>query len=84
MTETALPAVVIRYLNQAGALVTVTEHEAADPQRLSQRYTAECTGCRDSKTGSYLPYPVSLHEARTWAAEHAETCRALPQPTDAG
>lgn len=80
--ETTLPAIRIRYRNLSDALVTVTEHEARDPQRPSERYSAECTGCLESKAGDYMPSPVTLRDARTWAGEHATACRALPQPTN--
>lgn len=82
MTDTPTPRVIIRYKNRARALVTVTEHEAVNPARPNERFTAECAGCLDSKSGDFMPAPVRIRDARTWAAEHAGTCRALPQPTE--
>ncbi len=82
MPETTLPAAIIRYANLSGALVTVTEHEAANPHYPNERYSAECGGCLDSKAGDYMPQPVRLKDARTWASAHAGECRALPQPVE--
>ncbi len=80
MPEITLPAVLIRYANLSGALVTVTEHAATNPQHPNERYSAECTGCLDSKGGDYMPQAARLKDARTWASAHANECRALPQP----
>ncbi len=65
---------IVRYLNQGGALVTITE-KASTPGE-ARRYGAACAGCLDALFGT----PTALSSARDWASKHAEQCRALPQP----
>lgn len=77
----SVPRVVIRYPNQSGALVTVTERAprpGRDPD-VTSRYSAECAGCLDG-IDSLFTTRRDLTEARAWANTHAATCRALPQP----
>jgi hypothetical protein len=61
------PNVVIRYLNQSGALVEVTGSPGY--------YNARCSACLDAALTD-----TALRSPRAWAATHAEACRALPQP----
>jgi hypothetical protein len=72
------PSVIIRYSNQAGALVLIRER-LAEPNQSRRLYEAECTGCLD---GNGAP-DTALWTTRKWAAEHSATCWALPQPDDA-
>ena len=65
---------VVRYLNQAGALVTITR--TPDEPGTETCYSAACTGCLDAMFGTR----AALSAARDWASKHAEQCRALPQP----
>lgn len=67
---------IVRYLNQAGALVTITEKRATPGTQT--HHSAACAGCLDALFGS----PVTLSSARDWASKHAERCRALPQPDE--
>jgi len=68
------PLVLIRYLNQCGALVTVTQNPNTPGQ--PRCYGASCAGCLDALFGT----PTVLSSARDWASKHARECRALPQP----
>ena len=70
-------SVLVRYQNQAGALVTVS-HRPPSGQRLVA-YGAECSACLDD-TDSYFDINNTLKVARNWANAHAAECRALPQP----
>lgn len=73
--------VIVRYLNQSGALVEITEQLTRDAYGyggLRPQYAATCGGCLDGHAAHYAER--SLTTTRTWAAKHAETCRALPQP----
>lgn len=78
-----LRAVLIRYPNLSGALVTVrvADHPRGtaniSPSPTLNRY-AECSGCGDTRAS--VERGVRLDEARTWANKHAAECRALPQP----
>jgi hypothetical protein len=71
---------IVRYRNQAGALVTITEKQgtpgALNPAQTQTRYSTACEGCLEALFGS----PTELTSARDWASKHAERCRALPQP----
>ena len=71
------PKVVIRYLNQSGALVEVTQRLGTlyGSDYVRDVYTARCTACLHQHDDD-----TALLSPRTWAATHAEACRALPQP----
>ncbi len=71
-TETTI----VRYLNQAGALVIITERTSTPGGQRS--YGAACAGCLDAMFGTR----AALSAARDWASKHAERCRALP-PSEA-
>lgn len=63
---------VARYLNQAGALVTITKKPGEPGAETC--YSAACAGCLDAMFGTR----AALSEPRDWASKHAERCRALP------
>lgn len=68
--EAPAPEPVIRYANLAGAEVHVTQA----PARRPDGYLWACTGCLDG-----FAHPTDLDRARTRAAGHAASCRALPR-----
>lgn len=77
-----MAAVIIRYPNRSGALVTVTERDPRH-ETSSDRYTAECAGCLNTYADDYRGFPAptraSIKDARDWASQHATECNALPQ-----
>lgn len=78
----AAERIVIRFSNQMGALVTVTElppPKFADPDA-ERGHQGRCSGCLDASQAYTATYPDHLGNARTWANKHAAACRALPQP----
>lgn len=76
VAQTAWPeGVIARYLTVVGATVDLTgaEYDAS----------GACGGCQKKFSDSgYVSGSLSV--ARHWAQEHAESCRALPRPADAG
>lgn len=76
-TDQAAP-IVMRYRNQSGALITVTEVGSGliEPSRVLI-YAAQCSGCLEEKGTTQRPEP--MNSVRPWAADHAATCQALPQ-----
>lgn len=73
-TATVRTVVLIRYLNQSGALITVTAAEYGTHSLMEW----SCSGCLDGTTGHHR-----LPTVREAANGHAATCRALPQPQTA-
>lgn len=59
--------VLFRYPTVFGATVDITA-------RTNGTHLATCGGC-DDQSPHYL-------DAKEWAQEHSEKCRALPKPTD--
>jgi hypothetical protein len=96
-TNTAWPeGVIARYLTLVGSTVDLThQNETQDGTKKETR--AACTGCKATTTQTWADsYPnhrrpgVTHYQnqdkgdraARAWAQSHAETCRALPKPTE--
>jgi hypothetical protein len=88
MTTTTAPAAieasvppVIRYRNQGGATVRVIEvkRENSNPDTWDYKFVGQCAGCLDTEGST--AYPKDIDRARTWAAQHAATCHALPPVT---
>jgi hypothetical protein len=89
VSSTTWPEGVIgRYLTVGGATVDITcngDNEYAV-------YTPACTGCGHSNS-HWSEYPSgytvevvnrhTLERARAWAQSHAESCRAMPNPSNA-
>jgi hypothetical protein len=88
--STAWPEhVVARYLTLANGTVDLTHETESD-----KTYTwATCTGCTKRTAHSWANWYRGAHgivnfqdqskgdqEARDWAQDHAEKCRALPNP----
>jgi hypothetical protein len=72
--------VVARYLTVGGATVDI--RPTHNPE-WDDRHEATCTGCAANDWQPYLNSPLNdLARARTWAQAHAETCRAMPAPTN--
>jgi len=72
---------VIRYRTMGGAIVRVIEVERrGDPDQWDHEFVAQCAGCLDTEGST--AYPQDIERARTWAAQHARECAALP-PVDA-
>ena len=80
-TDGAMP--VIRYRNLGGALVTVFEvdppRDRGNPDPPTDPAAAQCAGCLEvMDTDAH----TRLRDARSWAANHAYTCAALPRIAD--
>ena len=84
-TQTAWPeGVIARYLSVGGATVDVRNVAVSAG-------TAACSGCQESEffwrvTADCMGGPehareMNAEDARHWAQDHAETCRAMPRPT---
>ncbi|BFP50149.1 hypothetical protein KCMC57_65170 (plasmid) [Kitasatospora sp. CMC57] len=75
MTTTTWPeGVIARYLTVSGVALAnpdITVDLTKDGG------TAECRGCGDDWANPAYPTTV-----RQWAQSHAETCRAIPNPTN--
>ena len=69
------PNVLIRFLTQGGATVELTEAIRAGR---GTTYPFECLGC-----GYDFDNYSSFYDAREFANEHAEKCRAMPRPAGA-
>lgn len=74
---------VIRYRNLGDAMVTVFEvgppSGPGDSCLPTDPAAAQCAGCLEvMDTDAY----TSLRDARSWAADHARTCAALPRVAD--
>lgn len=69
----------VRYLSLGGALVIVFAHHPADGEG-PLYYWTRCSGCLATFGTDHEP--ETFHESRRLAAEHAEECRALPQPSE--
>lgn len=81
--------VIARYLTVGGALVDVS-HDTLYLSDIEPNVTvARCGGCDDYRTEEWKAHAHRVSngsseadaEARKWAQEHAERCRALPRPT---
>lgn len=96
-TSTAWPeGVIARYLTIAGATADIKaiglDRQTSVGTVTDITITAYCQGCRHKDVSTYLGMDVSTlgddfftsslcDDARYWAQEHAEKCRALPRPT---
>jgi len=85
--------VLARYITVAGALVDVRETGPRDDDGDIAATFAECHGCPQYEGWEWNTHPrrgvfltiswaaaEAEQSARRWAQEHAEFCRALPQP----
>lgn len=97
MPETWAPEIIARYVTVGTATVDLTHrlNFLTPPEPFAT--AAACTGCPASKEFSHWfasgdhfngTYEEERDEelantlARQWAQDHAETCRAMPRPTE--
>ncbi|WP_326768836.1 hypothetical protein OG978_33710 [Streptomyces sp. NBC_01591] len=88
-TTTWPEAVIARYLTVGGATVDLTHDTLYLSDTEPNVSVARCGGCaafRNVEWGARTDrYSNGSNwadsDARTWAQEHAEKCRALPKPT---
>lgn len=71
--------VTARYLTVGGASVDIT---FAEHSTLTGACEADCLGCGASDWDAHSQPIRTEDEARTWAQQHAETCRAMPRPAN--
>jgi hypothetical protein len=74
ISENDTTKVIVRYPNQSGALIEVTESFGFWFGALRTVYGARCTACLDTAQNA-----TSIGSPRQWAQNHSEACRALPQ-----
>jgi hypothetical protein len=87
--------VIARYLTVGGAHVDLTHQFTVNTPPEAYATLATCTGCPDTEQfrhwfgygseadGTYTEAPDQKradNQARRWAQDHAETCRAMPRP----
>lgn len=76
------PTPVIQYRSLGGAIVTVTDAGHPSDDHLStDPAAAQCGGCLKSLV---LHSNATVHDARSWAAGHAQECTALPRFVSGG
>jgi hypothetical protein len=76
MNSTTWPEnTVARYLTVGGATVDIT-------QRDEYQFSATCAGCGTNTWGTFNAATDSEKTMRGHAQTHAETCRAIPRPTN--
>lgn len=72
---------VISYRNLAGALVSVHDVPAPQPSQFpTWHFAARCDGCLKDFGDTANAHPIA--DARKWAAQHADQCKALPLAED--
>ncbi|MGE7437971.1 hypothetical protein [Kitasatospora sp. NPDC001175] len=90
-SSTAWPVgVIARYRTIADATVDI--QRTTEPDATWQPATTECTGCGTKRlfiniANAEIGTPANARtltetEARDWAQQHSEKCRAEPKPTD--
>lgn len=93
MSSTAWPpGVIARYLAVGGATVDITQRPRYIDSSQLLDGIATCVGCgtrqrfddvpEDCLGGPEHALNCNTGAARTWAQSHAETCRAMPKPTN--
>jgi hypothetical protein len=92
-TNTAWPeGVITRYLTVGGATVDITQRPRQIDSGQLLDGIATCLGCGARKVVDRVPedcwggpehaLTANTDEARRWAQTHADTCRAMPKPTN--
>lgn len=81
-TDQTQPKTLVRYRNQAGAIVEVRTHIESHIVGLLERFTAHCPACLSAYEVNGRTASDHIDRPRAWAAEHSASCRALPQPED--
>ncbi|MEU5325631.1 hypothetical protein [Streptomyces parvus] len=89
-TQTAWPTgVIARYLTVGGATVDLTHRLTVHNPPKPFATLASCAGCPATEEVSHYRTnwgdedrdpDAADEDARIWAQEHAETCRAIPKP----